>query len=115
MFTPGGRQGSTGGRRGSVAYVLMGYPRLSETFIASELHRVEQAGVHTRLFVLKPVEAREREVRPPVIDAITARPDYLPDTTSLTAPLHRWRPQHLKPFAPALRRERLQVLRAPAV
>ena len=97
MFTPGGR-------RGSVAYVLMGFPRVSETFIASELHRVEQAGVPTRLFVLKPVEEREQGLRHPVVDAIRAEPVYLPDTTSLTAPLHRWRPRHLKPFAPALRR-----------
>jgi glycosyltransferase involved in cell wall biosynthesis len=82
----------------------MGFPRLSETFIASELHRVEQAGVRTRLFVLKPVEERERDVRHPVVDAIAAAPDYLPDTTSLTAPLHCWRPRHLRPFAPAIRR-----------
>ena len=92
----------TGGR--AIGYVLMGYPRLSETFIASELHRVERAGVPVRLFVIKPVEERERGLRHPVVDAIAARPRYLPDTSSLTAPLHRWRPRDLKPFAPALRR-----------
>ena len=92
----------TGGR--AIGYVLMGYPRLSETFIASELHRVERAGVAVRLFVIKPVEERERGLRHPVVDAIAARPRYLPDTASLTAPLHRWRPRDLKPFAPALRR-----------
>ena len=88
----------------SVGYVLMGFPRVSETFIASELHRVEQAGIRVRLFVIKPVEPRERELRHPVVDAIAARPQYLPDTTSLTAPLHRWRPAHVKPFVPAIRR-----------
>src|SRR5688500_7488575 len=88
----------------SVGYVLMGFPRVSETFIASELRRVEQAGVRVRLFVLKPVEPHERALRHPVVDAIAARPEYLPDTASLTAPLHRWRPAHLKPFAPAVRR-----------
>jgi glycosyltransferase involved in cell wall biosynthesis len=91
-------------RQGSIGYVLMGFPRVSETFIASELHRVERAGVSVRLFVLKPVEARERGLRHPVVDAIAAEPQYLPDTTSLTAPLHRWRPRHLKPFVPALSR-----------
>src|ERR671915_547920 len=91
-------------RPGSIGYVLMGFPRVSETFIASELHRVEQAGIPVRLFVLKPVEERERGLRHPVIDAIEAEPRYLPDTTSLTAPLHRWRPRHLRPFAPAIRR-----------
>jgi hypothetical protein len=36
----------------AVGYVLMGYPRLPETFIASELDRVDRAGVRVRLFVL---------------------------------------------------------------
>src|SRR5919109_83818 len=88
----------------AVGYVLMGFPRLSETFIASEVHRVEQAGIRVRLFVIKPVEERERDLRHPVVDAIEAEPEYLPDSSSLTAPLHRWRPAHLKPFLPALRR-----------
>jgi glycosyltransferase involved in cell wall biosynthesis len=94
----------TEGQQGSIGYVLMGFPRLSETFIASELQRVEGAGVSVRLFVLKPVEERERDHRHPVIDRIAAEPRYLPDTSSLTAPLHRWRPRHLKPFWPAIRR-----------
>ena len=88
----------------SIGYVLMGYPRVSETFIASEVLRVERAGVPLRLFVIKPVEERERSLRHPVVDAIRARPEYLPDTTSLTLPLHLWRPAHLRPFLPALRR-----------
>ena len=90
--------------QGAIGYVLMGYPRMSETFIASEVHRVERAGVRVRLFVLKPVEEKERGLRHPVNDAIAAEPQYMPDTASLTAPLHRWRPRHLKPFLPALRR-----------
>ena len=94
---------ATSGPR-SVGYVLMGFPRVSETFIASELHRVERAGVGVQLFVVKPVEERERELRHPVVDAIRARPRYLPDATTLTRPLHRWRPRDLAPFAPALRR-----------
>ncbi len=88
----------------SIGYVLMGFPRVSETFIASELHRVERAGVSVRLFVLKPVEEREQGLRHPVVDAIAAKPRYLPDTASLTAPLHRWRLEHLRPFLPAIRR-----------
>ncbi len=89
---------------GSVAYILMGYPRVSETFIASEILRVERAGVPLRLFVIKPVEARERGHRHPVADAIAAQPAYLPDPAALRAPLHRWRAAHLRPFVPALRR-----------
>jgi glycosyltransferase involved in cell wall biosynthesis len=96
MFTRSGQ--------GAIGYVLMGYPRVSETFIASEVHRVERAGVRVRLFVLKPVEEKERGLRHPVNDAIAAEPQYMPDTSSLTAPLHRWRPRHLRPFMPALGR-----------
>jgi glycosyltransferase involved in cell wall biosynthesis len=88
----------------SVGYVLMGFPRVSETFIASEIHRVEEAGIRVRLFVIKPVEEREANLRHPVVGRIRAQPEHLPDTTALTAPLHRWRPRHLKPFAPAIRR-----------
>src|SRR4051812_14399504 len=82
----------------------MGFPRVSETFIASEIHRVEQAGVPLRLFVIKPVEEREQGHRHPVLDAIRATPEYLPDPSELTESLHRWRPRHLEPFLPAIRR-----------
>jgi glycosyltransferase involved in cell wall biosynthesis len=88
----------------TVGYVLMGFPRLSETFIASELLRIEQAGVPMRLFVVKPIEDHERGLRLPVVDAIHARPERLPDASCLTLPLHRWRPRHLAPFVPAIRR-----------
>jgi glycosyltransferase involved in cell wall biosynthesis len=89
---------------GTVAYILMGYPRVSETFIASEILRVERAGVPLRLFVIKPVEERERDHRHPVVDAIAAQPTYLPDPAALRAPLRRWRARHVRPFLPALRR-----------
>jgi glycosyltransferase involved in cell wall biosynthesis len=82
----------------------MGFPRLSETFIASEVLRVEQAGVPVRLFVVKPVEEHERGLEHPVVGAIRARPERLPDASCLTLPLHLWRPRHLKPFMPALAR-----------
>src|SRR3954454_14954582 len=82
----------------------MGFPRVSETFIASEIHRVEQAGVPLRLYVIKPVEAREQGHVHPVLDAIHATPEYLPDPQGLTKPLHRWRYRDIRAFAPALRR-----------
>ncbi len=89
---------------GSVAYILMGYPRVSETFIASEIHRVEQAGVPLRLYVIKPVEEREQGHRHPVQDAIRATPEYLPDPTLMTQQLHLWRLRHVREFLPAVRR-----------
>ena len=82
----------------------MGFPRVSETFIASEIHRVEQAGVPLRLYVIKPVEAREQGHDHPVLDAIGVTPEYLPDPQGLTKPLHLWRYRDIREFAPALRR-----------
>src|SRR5690349_7779786 len=40
----------------SVAYILKGFPRLSETFIASEIYRLEQSCIRLRLFVIKATE-----------------------------------------------------------
>src|SRR3954451_3916047 len=82
----------------------MGFPRVSETFIASEIHRVEQAGVPLKLFVIKPIEEREQGHDHPVLDAILARPEYLPDPRGLTKPLHLWRWRDVREFVPALRR-----------
>jgi glycosyltransferase involved in cell wall biosynthesis len=90
--------------RRSIGYVLMGYPRLSETFIASEILRLERAGVPLELFVVKPVEEHERGLRNPVVEAVRTQPTYLPDPSDLTLPLHRWRPRHLREFMPAIRR-----------
>ena len=39
--------------QGTVAYILKGYPRLSEIFITSEIYRLEQLGVKLRLAVIK--------------------------------------------------------------
>src|SRR3954447_22013674 len=103
--------------RRAVAYVLMAYPRLSETYITSEIHRVEQQGVDVRLFAVKPVEPWERGPRQPVVDLVHAQPNVMPETTSLTEePVRQWVPRNIGFFAPALprvlRRHPLRVLRA---
>jgi glycosyltransferase involved in cell wall biosynthesis len=86
---------------GAIAYVLKGYPRLSEMFITSEIFRLEQLGVRLRLHVIKPADETRRQG---IINRIKARPDYLPATTSLSnTPLRRWLSRHLKDFMPALR------------
>src|SRR3954454_7641268 len=74
--------------RGTIAYVLKGFPRMSETFIAGEIYRLEQAGVRLRLFATKQDEA----YRHPVVDRIRSPLTYLPSTTSLSraAPLTGW-------------------------
>jgi glycosyltransferase involved in cell wall biosynthesis len=90
---------------GSVAYVVKGFPRLSETFIASEIYRLEQAGIPLRLFVLKPVEPHERRAPHAVVGRIRARPVYLPATSSLSGVSRtRWLVRNLPAFLPSLRR-----------
>jgi glycosyltransferase involved in cell wall biosynthesis len=86
----------------SVLYVLKGWPRTSELFIASEIWRLEQLGVPLRLVVLKPPD---ETVQHPVVDLVAAVPMHLPEMTSLRAqPLPGWLRDNAGPYLPALRR-----------
>ncbi len=59
-----------------VAIVLKGYPRLSETFIAQEIHQLEQLGLPITLYSLRhPTDTK----RHPVHDEIKAKVFYLPE------------------------------------
>src|SRR5262249_32852024 len=61
---------------GTIAVVLKGYPRLSETFIAHDLHALEERGLSLALYSLRhPTEA----VAHPVHDEIKAPVVYLPE------------------------------------
>ena len=102
--------------RNSVGYVLKGYPRISELFIASEIWRLEQLGLRLRLFVLKPADETDHH---PVVDRIEATPSYLPETTSLSGVgVRQWLRENFGSFRPALgrvaRRHPLRMLRAAA-
>jgi glycosyltransferase involved in cell wall biosynthesis len=102
--------------RDTVGYVLKGYPRISELFIASEIWRLEQLGLSLRLFVLKPADETEHH---PVVDKIEATPSYLPGTTSLSGrPVPSWLRENFGAFRPALvrytRRHPLRVARTAA-
>ncbi|CAD5373918.1 Glycosyltransferase [Rubrivivax sp. A210] len=83
----------------SVAYVMNGFPRLSETFIAHEIHQLEQAGLRLRLFVVK----RENEpMVHPVVSAIHAPLAYLSKATSLSGTtLTGWLRRNLPTFGAA--------------
>ncbi len=86
----------------SVAYVLKGWPRISELFIASEIYRLEQAGLPLRLYVIKPPDEAQTH---PVVDRIQAPTEYLPPATSLSeTTLVAWLRENLPAFLPALRR-----------
>lgn len=91
---------------GGVAYILKGFPRLSETFIASEIYRLEQAGLRLKLFVIKPADGNERHE---IVDRIRAKPDYLPHTTSVSGTsLFRWLARHAGDFLASLARVTLR-------
>ncbi len=84
-----------------VAYVINGFPRLSETFIAHEIHHLQRLGQSLALFSVK----REREALVhPVVQAIQAPLTYLPEATSLSGSnLVAWLRRNLAPFWPAHR------------
>ena len=75
-------------KQAKVAYVMNGFPRLSETFIAHEIHQLERLGLDLRLYSVK--DEREPVVHP-VVGAIRAPLTYLPEATSLSATtLRQW-------------------------
>ena len=70
-----------------VAFILKGYPRLSETFIAQEIRALEERGLDIRIFSMRhptdrTVHPVHREIKAPV----SYLPEYLHD-----APLRVWR------------------------
>ena len=87
---------------GTIAFVLKGFPRLSELFIASEIYRLEQAGLRLKLYVMKPADEDKHHE---VVDRIKAQPEYLPFASSVSsASLPRWLAQNLRRFLPSLGR-----------
>ena len=62
---------------GPIAFVLKGYPRLSETFIAEEILGLERAGLDIRIVALRrPTDDRihpvHREIVAPVFGSVPA-------------------------------------------
>ena len=71
----------------AVAFVLKGYPRLSETFIAQEIRALEERGLDIRLISLR--RPSDRHVHP-VHREIRAPVNYLPEYL-YRAPARVWR------------------------
>ena len=67
----------------TLAYILKGYPRISETFISNEILLLEQAGFKMRLFPMR--RPRENFCHDSV-KKISARVDYLPTELLLDFP-----------------------------
>ena len=62
----------------SVVFVLKGYPRLSETFIAQEIHALEQRGLNIRIVSLRhPTDKRRHAVHGLIKAAVRYLPEYL--------------------------------------
>jgi len=59
-----------------VAFILKGYPRLSETFIAQEILGLEKSGLDIRIYSMRPPRESQRH---PINDEIRARVTYLPE------------------------------------
>ena len=81
--------------RATIAVVVKGYPRLSETFIAQELRGLEQLGFRLYLFSLRhPADT----ARHPVHDEIAAPVTYLPEYLH-QEPMRVLRQRSLRPLA----------------
>ena len=95
---------------GSVAFILKGYPRLSETFVAQEIHGLEQRGLNIHIYSLRRSRGGKTH---PVHGEIRAPIHYLPEYLHL-APfrlLRAWRAVRRRTGYPAARRLWLQDLR----
>src|SRR5213079_1339375 len=76
----GRRQGMTaaGLGRGRVAFVLKGYPRLSETFIAQEIRALEQRGLDILIVSLRhPTDPATHPVHQQIKAPVLYLPEYL--------------------------------------
>ncbi|MBC7803461.1 MAG: colanic acid biosynthesis glycosyltransferase WcaL, partial [Candidatus Parcubacteria bacterium] len=63
---------------GRVAFVLKGYPRLSETFIAQEIAALERRGLQILIVSLRhPTDARRHAVHDEIGAPVLYLPEYL--------------------------------------
>ncbi|MDH5563023.1 MAG: glycosyltransferase, partial [Nitrospirota bacterium] len=85
----------------SIAYILMEYPRVSESFIINEIFQLERMGASLQLFsVKKPKDAKVHET----VNKIGAPITYLPSVTSLSGtPFVQWLRTNLPSFLSAHR------------
>jgi glycosyltransferase involved in cell wall biosynthesis len=80
-----------------IAYILKGYPRLSETFISNEIYLLETMGLKLRIFSIKQSDEQQSHG---VIDKIQAPVSYLHPMTSLSSTtLIPWLRVNLRAYA----------------
>lgn len=79
-----------------IAYILKGFPRLTETFISNEIYLLEQLGTKLVLFSIKPGELNKQHE---VIQKIQSPLTYLPTVTSLSGSyLLIWVLRNIRPY-----------------
>src|SRR5689334_21354098 len=80
-----------------VAYILKGYPRLSETFIINEIYLLESTGLKLRIFSAKEQDESKSHG---IVEKIRAKVTYLPEATSVEdGPFGLWLATNLPRFA----------------
>ena len=68
------------GASGPVAFVLKGYPRLSETFIAQEIAGLEKLGMRLRIYALRhPTDKQVHPIHSEIRAPVYYLPEYLRD------------------------------------
>ena len=73
--------------RGTVVFVLKGYPRLSEAFIAQEIRALEARGIDAAIVSLRhPTDSRVNPIHADIAAPVTYLPEYL-----WREPLRVWR------------------------
>lgn len=91
----------------SIAVILKGYPRLSETFIAQELHALERRGLNLHFFSLRhPTDSSVHPVHREIKAPVTYLPEYLHDE-----PGRVWRAWRAAAKLPGYRQARAAFLR----
>jgi glycosyltransferase involved in cell wall biosynthesis len=93
-----------------VAFVLKGYPRLSETFIAQEIRELERRGLDIRLYSMRlPTDPAVHPVHREIAAPVTYLPEYLHDQPLRV--LRAWRVARRLRGYPAARSAWLRDLR----
>ena len=95
---------------GPLAFVLKGYPRLSETFIAQEILALERAGLDIRIVSLRhPTDARTHPVHRAIRAPVLYLPEYVREEPARVA--RAWRRARRRPGYREARRVWLADLR----
>jgi len=97
-----------------VVFLLKGYPRLSETFIAQEILALEKRGLNIDLFSLrKPTDKSVHPIHKEIRASITYLPEYLYQEPLRT--LRAWKSvRHLSGFEKAYKIWRADLIRDPS-